>query len=165
LTTKFLKIQSSLNELIHFYQSTAKKLLTSKKNHKLDTTYLKCVLDVDDDYCDKNWDDVANIAYWLVDKETNEDSLANNRQLNLQLIAYSNIIQNLDAIHETTYPVTYCYYFYFEQTELYTSYPLINDCGYGFLDRVKDYNYKNTGCLKETGEYYDVYKVKCENFL
>ena len=165
LTTKFLKIQSSLNELIHFYQSTAKKLLTSKKNHKLDTTYLKCVLDVDDDYCDKNWDDVANIAYWLVDKETNEDSLANNRQLNLQLIAYSNIIQNLDAIHETTYPVTYCYYFYFEQTELYTSYPLINDCGYGFLDRVKDYNYKNTGCLKETGEYYDVYKVKCENFF
>ena len=166
LTTKFLKVQSSLNELILYYQKKSKELLIHQNsNPKLNNKYLKCVLNVDDNYCETTSEDTSNIAYWLLDANTNEKDLEDKIDVKKQLIAYSKIIPNIESILETTSPNIFCYYFYFDKTELYTSFPLINDCGYGFLDRVKNFDYEDTDCIDNEGKYYTVYKVKCEAFF
>ena len=66
------------------------------------------------------------MAVWLLDEETNENSLydESNEEVLQQLIAYSNIIPNIDSIYQASQPEVLCYYFHFEKNELYTSYPL-----------------------------------------
>ena len=131
----------------------------------MNNKYLKCVLNVDDNYCETTSEDTSNIAYWLLDANTNEKDLEDKIDVKKQLIAYNKIIPNIESILETTSPNTFCYYFYFDKTELYTSFPLINDCGYGFLDRVKNFDYEDTDCIDNEGKYYTVYKIKCEAFF
>ena len=47
ITNKFIKFQSSLNELILLYQKTANELLKSNSNKELKNDYLKCLLTID----------------------------------------------------------------------------------------------------------------------
>ena len=48
LTKKFIKFQSSLNELILHYQKIANELLKSNSNKELKNDYLKCLLTIDE---------------------------------------------------------------------------------------------------------------------
>ena len=125
VTTSIQKEQASLNEQIMFYQRMANKILKSKENYELDTKFLKCSINLDEDYCEDYEEESAYTAIWILDDETNEDNLDDESKIEVkqQLISYTKIIQNIDACYQTTKPDTLCYYFYFEKTELYISYP------------------------------------------
>ena len=167
ITTKFLKLQSSLNELILLYQKTANDLLQSGKNLKLNNSIFKCALDIENSFCINNTKEAANMAYWLLDNETTENKIEDKINVKKQLISYSKIIHNIDSIFEVSKPNTKCYFFYFEQTELYTSYPLLNDCQSKFFYHLKNWTYElfyYTLCMNDKAEYYTIYKAKCEVF-
>ena len=170
VTTSIQKVQASLNEQIAFYQRMANKILESEENYELDTTFLKCSINLDDDYCEDYEEESAYTAIWILDDETTEDNLDDDSKIEVkqQLISYTKIIQNIDACYQTTKPYTLCYYFYFEKTELYISYPIESDCKSEFIYEMKNLSYSDeeaVTCLNENGEYYDVYKVKCEPFF
>ena len=112
------------------------------------------------------------MAVWLLDEETNENSLydESNEEVLQQLIAYSNIIPNIDSIYQASQPEVLCYYFHFEKNELYTSYPLSSDCESEliyFAENASEEEVEEdfTTCLNDEGEYYEVYKIKCESFF
>ena len=170
LTTSIQKVQASLNEQIIFYQRMANKIIESQNTYELDTTFLKCSINIDDDYCTNSEEESEYTAIWSLDSETTEDNLddASKTEVKQQLIAYSNIIENIDACFRTAKPNVLCYYFYFEKTELYISFPIESDCISEFFYEMKDLSYSEEDgsiCPNEDGEYYDVYKVKCEPFF
>ena len=165
ISTKFQLYQSNLNEIILMYQKMAKEVLNSNQNLKLDTTFLKCLLPLDYDFCDEN--EIEYMAFWLLDNITTEENLDDKIEVKQQLIAYSNIISNINSIYEASRPNVYNYYIYFEKTELYISYPLFDACYFGFLITLK-YPYYDKGffqCLDEKGEYYSTTKLKCETYF
>ena len=163
ITTKFLLFQASLNELIISYQNIARKVLESNEPQELNTEYLKCLLNVDYD-CDEDLDEVSYQAFWLLDEKTDETNLEDKKEVKQQLIAYSHIIPNVNSALEATLPNIYTYYFLFDDTELFISYPLSDACIYDFvhLFRNPDYEIEPAQCLNENGEYQKVYKFKCQ---
>ena len=164
ISTKFLKFQSGLNELILSYQKAAKELLLSNTNQELNTNFLKCVLTLDYYFCDDYFEEAENYAFWLLDTETSEYNLDEKIDVKQQLIAYSNIIQNLNSVFESTKPNGYSYFFYFETSELYISFPMSTECEYYFIYYLIEPLYELTlfQCLDEEGKYYPLYKFKCE---
>ena len=82
------------------------------------------------------------MGYWLLDNETTENKIEDKIDVKKQLIAYTTIIHNIYSILEVTKPNAKCYYFYFEQTELYISYPLLNDCQTNFFYHLKNWTYE-----------------------
>ena len=103
VTSSLLKIQSSLNEQILFYQKTANKILNSTQPYELNNNNLICALDIDEDFCENNLEETATLAVWLLDSDTNEENLDlddSKNDVKLQLIAYTNIIENIDASFE-----------------------------------------------------------------
>ena len=167
MTTKILKLQASLNEIIHFYDKIANDLLRNPNSHKLQTKYIKCAVNIDLDYCDTTDDIIDYMADWVLDKETTEDNLDEaKKEVRLQLTAFSNVIPNIYGILQATLPHAYVYYFYFVDTDLYSSYPLGDDCFYNnFAYRMGHFNYEETTCMDDKGEFYTVYKVQCEAFF
>ena len=176
MSASLLKLQASLNEQILSYQKISKKLLNSNESHEIKTDYMKCALDVDEEYCEENYEESKTLAVWLLDDITNvedlddDDSKSNVKQ---QLIAYSNIIPNINSIYEASTPDVLCYYFYFVKTELYTSYPISSDCDneliYFLKKDLEEEDFEDeeefSTCLDEEGEYYNIYKIKCESFF
>ena len=73
LSTKFQNYQICLNELMLMYQKMANETLKSEKELKLDSTFLKCILPIDYDFCDEN--EVEYMAFWLLDENTIEENL------------------------------------------------------------------------------------------
>ena len=168
VTSSLLKIQSSLNEQILFYQKTANKILNSTQPYELNNNNLICALDIDEDFCENNLEETATLAVWLLDSDTNEENLDlddSKNDVKLQLIAYTNIIENIDASFEATKPNALSYYFYFVKTELYISYPLLTDCEDEFALEMTDYSYESALCVNDEGEFFDIYKIKCEAFF
>ena len=164
LTTKLLKFQSGLNELILYYLKSAKELLQSNKNYELNDTFLKSVLSLDFYFCDYNLDEASKSAFWLLDDETTEYELDEKIDVKQQLIAFSNIIQNIDTNLETTKPNVNSFYFYFEKTELYIFFPIIEACDFYLVYSLVQpfYEYTLYQCLDENGLYYPNFKFKCE---
>ena len=167
ITTKILKLQASLNEIINFYEKIANDLLRNPNSHKLQKKYLKCAVNIDKDYCNTTDDLIDYMADWVLDNETTEDNLDQAKtEVRLQLTAFSNVIPNIYGILQATLPDAYVYYFYFEDTDLYSSYPLGDDCYYNnFAYRMGHFNYTQTTCVNDKGEFYTVYKVQCEAFF
>ena len=169
LTTSFQKIQASLNEQILHYQKISKELIHSKETYKFDNTFLKCYITIDEDYCINNIEESAYTAFWLLDSETTEENLddESKKEVKQQLISYSKIIKNIGASLEATKPNADSFYFYFDKTQLYLSYPILSDCENNYFYEMKNLSYEEdvVTCLDENGEYYDVYKLKCEPFF
>ena len=163
LTNKLIKYQSSLNELIIFYQKMANELLKSNSNLTLNNEFLKCLLTIDEDFCDDNIEEASRSAFWLVDGKIDEEKLDEQKDIKKQLIAYSYIINNIDAVFESTKPNAISYYFYFEETELYIHYPIIEKCEFYLLYFMREPLYDDYPCFDDNGEYHTVYKPKCEN--
>ena len=165
LTMSLLKLQASLNEQILYYQNISNKLLTSKQLHELNTNYLECALNVDKEYCKKNSNKTPNMAVWVIDAETTEKNLEDSKKkVKQQLISYSHMIHNLDSTYEVNKPNIIRYYFYFEETELYITYPLSIECESDFVFELKNFTNKTGSCVDEKGKIYDIYKMKCDYF-
>ena len=170
LTASFLKLQAGLNEQIISYIRISKQLLESNEDLELNTNSLFCGLDFDSEFCENFYEESEYMAIWLLDDETREEDLYEESKTEAlqQLIVYSNIIPNIDSILQAS-PDVLCFYFYFEKTELYTSYPLSSDCDSEliyFSENVSEEEAEEdfTTCLDEEGEYYTIYKIKCESF-
>ena len=165
LTISLLKLQSSLNEQILFYQNISNKLLKSKQLHELNTKYLECALNVDKEYCEKNKSKTSHMAVWILDTQTTELNLDDSKkEVKQQLTAFTHMMHNLDSTYEVNKPNIISYYFYFEETELYISYPLSVDCENGFVFELKNFTNKTGSCVDEKGQIYDIYKMKCDYF-
>ena len=169
LKTSFLKIQASLNEQIIHYQQISKKIIYLKETPELNNTFLKSYINIDPDYCITNEEESFYTSYWLLDNETTEEHLNDDskKEVKQQLIAYSNMIANIESSLEATKPNAISFYFYFEKTELYISYPISADCENNYFYEMKNLSYKDDDvtCLNNDGLYYDVYKLKCEPFF
>ena len=163
ITNKFMKFQAALNEQIVFYRKKAKEILKSEEE-ELNTEFLKCLLTWDDNLCDYN-NETLKIAFWYSDGYTVEDNLDEHKEIKQQLIAYSHIIQNLDAIYESSQPGALAYFFYFEKTELYISYPILDGCNSYYIFYMRAPHSEIDKCNNDRGKPYEVYKLKCEKYF
>ena len=100
-----------------------------------------------------------------MDELTTEYDLDDKKDVKLQLMAINNIIPNLDSILETTKPHSYAYYFYFEQNELYISYPIYDACINCYIYYMTYPYYTGSSCIDNEGKYYQVYKLKYEDYF
>ena len=122
ITNKFSKFQTILNEIIVFYQKKAKEILASEEEEELNTDFIKCLFTLDEDVCENESEsEVMNMPFWFSDGYTYEDNLDEHKEVKNQLISFSYVIQNLNAIYESSKPNVSAYFFYFEQTDLYIS--------------------------------------------
>ena len=113
-------MQISLNEQIFFYKKIANDLLKEENSHTFKSDYLVSARSVDDDFCYDFFYEVQYMGIWIYDQySTNENLDDTNKDVKLQVIAYSNIIPNLDTILEVTWRDSSPYFFYFEKSELY----------------------------------------------
>ena len=106
LTSELIKLQTSLNELAIYYQKKAKELINSNKTHSLNNAFIKCVLNLSDDFCNNIPEGTEYMALWILDKETTEEKLEEKIEVKNELISFSSLIQNLDIILETNKPDT-----------------------------------------------------------
>ena len=164
VTTYFLKFQLSLNELILYYQKMADKVLQSQEELILNNEFLKCLLHIDYDFCANFSEKTKKMSYWLLDNYTDDENVKENEDVNKQLITYSKIISNIDSVYEATFNNSFCYYFYFEKTELYVSHPVYDACKFDFVFSMNTpyYEVQGTNCFDNEGVYYTKYKLKCE---
>ena len=162
LTTTLLKIQASLNEQILFYQK-----LANKTNEITDYTinqFLKCVLDLDDNFLSENQNDLKYMGYWFISNDIREDNLTNNSPEKLQLIVYSNVIQNIYSTLEATKSSVPNYYLVFEKTNLFINFPVEYDYKEDNLKIFSNYTKNPIWCTDKNGEVYKTYKFKCRDY-
>ena len=167
ISTTLLKIQLNLNELVILYQKLAKSLKANNPkiaNRIINDDFLKCVLDLNESYNEDN-NQTYNIAYWLLNLETNLTSLKPNSSEKNQLIVYSSMMQNIFINYYSTNFTIQNFYFYFEHTELFISFPLIHDLENGFISEITNYTNNPVWCTDEKGEIYNIYKTKCRGFF
>ena len=166
VSSMLLKIQAGLNELINFYLKIGNDILNDEFSHDLQTDHLIAAVKIEEDYCEYHAEEAKSMASWFIDAELTEDNYDSNQEGKKQVISFSNIIPNIDAILEVTKPRALAFFFYFEKTELYASYPLSLDCKYdNFAYEMAHYPYYElTTCFDEKGVFYTVYKVKCQGF-
>ena len=118
LTTTFQKVQSGLNEHILFYQRMANKLLKSQKNHILNTNLMYYAYEIPFFYCYYAYGDYGRIAIWVQEEDINQYNVDSKKDVYLELISFSNILQNMDANIEAINTNINYYFFYFEKNEL-----------------------------------------------
>ena len=164
ITNKFLSLQTGLNELILLYQKKAREILISEKEEELNDEYLKCLLTFDAYSCDDEETDTSALAFWISDGYTTEEDLDEHQDIKQQLIAYSHIIKNINALYELAKPDVFDYFFYFEKNELYISYPILDGCGTYFV-YFMTYEYLDIeGCNQDNGDPYEAFRFKCLTF-
>ena len=167
LMAAFEKIHLSLNEHIKYYQRMANKILELNNTNELNfSEYLKCAQGLDFFYCVDNKTDTYDQAIWTLDNETTEYDLDSKPEVKKQLLAYDKMIPIINASLEATSPDAYFYYFYFEKSELYISYPISTGCETVFFYILNYYNYEfdTKQCMDKNGQYHNSYKFKCEIF-
>ena len=140
----------------------AQKLLQSDQEIKLNNNYLRCLLNIDYDYCDDFYEESLYSAFWILDAYTTEENVEENEVVTQQLLAFSKIIPNINSAYEGTLPDIFAYNFYFEKTELFASYPVSDACEFDFIFSMKYpyYDLHSEDCLDEEGNYYKVFEFK-----
>ena len=100
ISTLLLKMQISLSELILYYQNLSTKLKRNDKNliRVINEEFLISTLDLNETH-NKNNPKTAYMAYWILDNETNLSNLKDNSIEKNQLIAISNMMQNIFATY------------------------------------------------------------------
>ena len=164
VTTYVNNLQLGLNELIVFYQKISNDLMLDENSYTFQTVYLISAVSVDQEFCDDFFYESEYMGVWVYDKYLTNDNLDDSvKDVELQLKAISNILENLQLITDITYEYASPYFFYFEKTELYVTYPLSFECDLMFLGFLTDFyeDYRLIPCLDENGEPYSTYKLKC----
>ena len=168
LRTAIEKIHLSLNEYIKYYQLLANKMLELNNTDELNfSEYLKCAQSVDSLFCFDNENETFYKAIWTLDDETTEYNLDSKPDVKKQLLAYDKIIPIINASLEATKPDAFVYHFYFEENELFISYPISSGCetAYFYIYNSYTYEYDTIQCIDNNGEYYQSYKFKCEIYF
>ena len=162
LTTSLLKIQISLNEQILYYQklSNRTKDLTNQKIND----YLKCLLDIDDEFILKNRKKFKYVGFWFIDNNTTFESLEDDSFTKLQLIVFSNIIQNVYTTLEATNTLVPYFYFMFDKTDLFINFPIEYDYLLNNLNVYTNFEDNPSWCTDSNGKLYKTYKFKCREF-
>ena len=160
LTTTLLKVQASLNEQILFYQKLSKKI-NNVVNLNINN-YLKCLLDIDDEFLKNNENDLKYLGFWFVNNTIDESNL--DPVMKNQLIIYSNIIQNVYSTLAATKSTVSSYFFIFEKTDVYIGFPLDYFKKEGFLKYYKNFTNNPVWCCDMNGEVYNSYKFKCRDY-
>ena len=162
LTTTLLKVQASLNEQILFYQKLAKKV----KNLSIFVihSFLRCAVDIDENYYEANKNDAKYMGFWFIDNYTTEKNFTNESPEKLQLIVYSNILQNVYATLAATKSSVLTYFFIFEKTDLFLGFPLEYYYLNGHISDFKNYKSNPAWCCDRNGDIFKTYKFKCRDF-
>ena len=165
VSTTFLKIQLGLNELVLLYQNLVKKEKTDEYylDRTINENFLKCALDIDENHYKSN-ENFSNIAYWLLDLETNLSKIKKDSFEENQLLIFSNMMKNIYSVFYSSNHTFSNFYFYFESTELYISFPLKYDLENGFIHECKNFSDNPVWCTDKKGEVYKYYKTKCREF-
>ena len=165
IISKILKIQLGLNELALNYEKISKKVISGDPNLNtfIDDNFLKCALHLDNTFNEQN-EETYYMAYWFKDMETNLSDIKPNSYEENQLISFSNMIKNIFSNYYSSNMTSANFYFYFESTELYISFPLIYDFKNGFMSEIYNYTDNPAWCTDEKGEIYTIYKTKCRDF-
>ena len=161
VSTTLLKAQASLNEQIIFYQKLANKtedIIDYKINE-----YLKCLLDLDEDFLRQNEKYLKYMAFWFLDNNTKEENLSNNDTIKLQLIAYSNILQNVYSTLASTKSSVEAYTFFFEKSDLVINFPIDYYYSHNFLELFRMFTINPPWCLDSEGKPLRIYKFKCRD--
>ena len=154
-----------MNEIVTSYQKIDKRVLSNKNlTLNLDDNYLKCALDLNDTEINEDISKLNFMAYWFIDKGITKAKLKNVSIEKKQLITFSQIIPNLFDVFASTNSSAFGYYFYFESTELYLSFPLYADYIWDFTSILDKYTDNPIWCTDEQGEIFDVYKLRCREF-
>ena len=166
ITSSIYKIQSSLNELIIAYQNMASKV-KNNDNFKINITnnkFFKGLLDLTPTFLEDNYDYMEYIAYWILDEFTNEKNVRTNSTEEKQIFSISEIIDIFYTNFYATSSTSICYYFYFDSSELFISYPLIYDYESEYLEVLRNYDDNQPWCTDENGHINETYKAKCRDF-
>ena len=164
LTSTIERVQASLNEHILHYQKLANKLLEETEIPEVNDTYMKCALTTSSMICFFEYEECDKYGFWSLDEETNEYNLDSKEDAKKQIIAFSNIIQNMNTTLEVGKPNSFSYSFYFEKNELFFSFPIKKLCDSNSIYDITSvpYSYDGSNCVNEKGEFYSVYKYKCD---
>ena len=167
LTSLLLKYQVHINELILFYQDIAEDLLKDENSHQLENGFLISAVSITFLHCFFYSRYTDTMALWILDSYATNSNIGRiNEVAKKQLISFSHLVVNLDTIFRISSPETYSYFFYFEETELYITYPLALECNTFNVFYLKKYPYSERyKCLDENGFFHTSYKLKCESFF
>ena len=166
ITSSITKIQQSLNELISSYIKAA-NIVKNNENIHINLTYnnfFKGLLSLTPSFLEENKHLMEYIAYWVIDEFTDETNVKPNSTEEKQLYSFSSIIQNIYSTFSSSNYSSICYYFYFDSSELFISYPLIYDYEREFLEVMLNYEDNPKWCTDKNGNIYKTYKAKCRDY-
>ena len=166
ITSSITKIQQSLNELISSYIKAA-NIVKNNENIHINLTnnnFFKGLLSLTPSFLEENKHLMEYIAYWVIDEFTDETNVKPNSTEEKQLYSFSSIIQNIYSTFSSSNYSSICYYFYFDSSELFISYPLIYDYESEFLEVMLNYEDNPKWCTDKNGNIYKTYKAKCRDY-
>ena len=166
ITSSITKIQQSLNELISSYIKAA-NIVKNNENIHINLTnnnFFKGLLSLTPSFLEENKHLMEYIAYWVIDEFTDETNVKPNSTEEKQLYSFSSIIQNIYSTFSSSNYSSICYYFYFDSSELFISYPLIYDYEREFLEVMLNYEDNPKWCTDKNGNIYKTYKAKCRDY-
>ena len=125
---------------------------------------MKCASSVSSMVCFFEYEESDKYGLWALDEETNEYNLDSKEDVKKQLIALSNMIQNMNTTLEVEKPKSFGNTFYFEKNELFFTFPIKSLCDANSIYDITSvpYKYDGSNCVNERGEFYTVYKYKCD---
>jgi transcription-repair coupling factor (superfamily II helicase) len=156
ITSSITKIQQSLNELISSYIKAA-NIVKNNENIHINLTnnnFFKGLLSLTPSFLEENKHLMEYIAYWVIDEFTDETNVKLNSTEEKQLYSFSSIIQNIYSTFSSSNYSSICYYFYFDSSELFISYPLIYDYEREFLEVMLNYEDNPKWCTDKNGNIY-----------
>ena len=167
LDSILLKIQTSLNEQILFYQRMAGKIKDSDIDKiKYHEDKLRCVYDFDQNFFNKNQKYLEYMGSWYIKNDTKKFEDIDNNDTKKQIISFNYLMQNLYSAYSSSSKSysNLVYFFFFEETNLYISYPILYDYTNDFLDIFYKFENNPYWCVNDKGELYNIYNFKCRDF-
>ena len=168
LTSMLVKIQATLNEQILFYQIMSNKIknIDDINNLRIDQDKFRSVYDFDDDFYNKNKNILEYIGYWYINNSTKKFEDIDNIKTRKQIISFSYLMPNLfsafDALSKSYSSLDY--FFFFEETNLFISYPVLYDYTNDLLDSFYEFDENPYWCTDEEGKIYNIFFIKCREF-
>ena len=162
LTTTLLKIQASINEHILYYQKLASKI-QNIKNYEINS-FLKCIANLNDSFYQENKDNLKYMGFWYLDNNITEESFTDDSIEKLQLIVFSNILQNIFSTYSATKSAVKSYFFIFEKTNILAAFPLNYYYDNNFINEFKNFSNNPVFCCDNKGVIYNYYKFKCRDY-
>ena len=107
LTSTIERVQAGLKKHILHYQKVAKQLLEKTEIPEVNDAYMKCALSFGGLKCFDDEEEIEKYGVWSLDEETTEYDLDSKEDVKKQLIAFSNIIENMNATLEMGKPNSY----------------------------------------------------------